>query len=857
MANKRIKDLETAITAFRTGDVIPVDGPSGTAKMSKDDLLARTAENALAGNVAQVFDPTKPNDDGGYAYYKDEIVTYQGAIYRFKMNHSSGAWNSAEVEHYTTGESLRFLIVADNPEYPYALIDSEGRFIFGVAVDGSVEWAKGIPEPIKDELALKVSKVVGKSLINETFASSAEETNDSLFSYAFIDSDGRLIAGFKKDGTFFVAKLENAVIERFQEVLGVNFENPVFSSIVVAGKYNGSEDNPEYFSATLDKEKRILESTSIEDGKFVIHHHEKHIFDDVVLGGYEIKEMSDLANALKNSGFTGGQGDWSDEKELAIAEPRCAVINFIVDSLPVTKTANKQAIMQFWDLNGNYFKKRVILNAQGQSSLSFPKKNFSIDICNDEWIGDDTFKLSIGSWVAQDSFHLKAFYNDGTKSLGAVAYKIFEKVASTYAIESNRTYKRTYTENYTSSGNLGVDVYKDFSHNYDDGAKCFPDMFPCIVFHNGNFHGCYSFALKKHRDNYWMKKNEVKHIHLDIGNSIPFRNDTIAWSQFEIRNPKNLYYNEPHLIDGELTLKYDGEHPYEIMGEDSEYFGKNVDGTAADAKTLREHQNCSEVKNYIVQANVDWKAIVSYASENPDNNAEIRSMISDLFDVDSLIDYNVLTMVLGNLDSWNRNVQFTTWDGIKWAANPYDWDTWCGGGLQPFARPAQPFKYWGVDYIGEVPYKYIHKYFYAEEKARFELFKNKKILDADEIVKMISDYMARFGKEFFDKEYKKWSESPCNRDSKINADYWKLVDQGNSSSTSKNYDDTRTYDVGERCTYGDIRGWTFECVAQCSGQPPLTAFYQSYPQELGYHESIYRIKNFLTEIISFFTTQYI
>ena len=52
MLFKRIKNWATSITAFRTGDVIPVDGPDGTAKMSKDDLLKETAENALAGNNA-------------------------------------------------------------------------------------------------------------------------------------------------------------------------------------------------------------------------------------------------------------------------------------------------------------------------------------------------------------------------------------------------------------------------------------------------------------------------------------------------------------------------------------------------------------------------------------------------------------------------------------------------------------------------------------------------------------------------------------------------------------------------------------------------------------------------------------
>ena len=40
-----VHNLPTTITAFRTGDVIPVDGPD-TAKMSKDDLLRETAENA-------------------------------------------------------------------------------------------------------------------------------------------------------------------------------------------------------------------------------------------------------------------------------------------------------------------------------------------------------------------------------------------------------------------------------------------------------------------------------------------------------------------------------------------------------------------------------------------------------------------------------------------------------------------------------------------------------------------------------------------------------------------------------------------------------------------------------------------
>ena len=46
MSKVRFVNIPTEIHNFRAGDVIPVDGPDGTAKMSKDDLLKETAENA-------------------------------------------------------------------------------------------------------------------------------------------------------------------------------------------------------------------------------------------------------------------------------------------------------------------------------------------------------------------------------------------------------------------------------------------------------------------------------------------------------------------------------------------------------------------------------------------------------------------------------------------------------------------------------------------------------------------------------------------------------------------------------------------------------------------------------------------
>ena len=52
----RIKDLSTSITDFRTGDVIPVDGPDGTAKMPYADLLQVTTEHAVKSSDVQCID---------------------------------------------------------------------------------------------------------------------------------------------------------------------------------------------------------------------------------------------------------------------------------------------------------------------------------------------------------------------------------------------------------------------------------------------------------------------------------------------------------------------------------------------------------------------------------------------------------------------------------------------------------------------------------------------------------------------------------------------------------------------------------------------------------------------------------
>lgn len=121
MAFKRIKDWLVSITSFRTGDVIPVDGPSGTAKMSKDDLLKETAKKALSYSVTDfVADKMKP-----YAAFVREC---------YLPNASTD--NDYVIDYVSRGHNGYWFISINNNEYN-SQKNSESSFF---ALDNGNGW---------------------------------------------------------------------------------------------------------------------------------------------------------------------------------------------------------------------------------------------------------------------------------------------------------------------------------------------------------------------------------------------------------------------------------------------------------------------------------------------------------------------------------------------------------------------------------------------------------------------------------------------------------------------------------------------------------------------------------------------
>jgi hypothetical protein len=768
MAFKRIKDWLVSITSFRTGDVIPVDGPSGTAKMSKDVLLQLTAQNALAGNVAPAFDPTKPDDEGGYAYYKDQIVTYQGATYKFKVNHSSGAWNAAEVDHYLAGAPLEFFVVTDNPEYIFAVVDKSERFLFGVKQDGSFEYAKGLPAPVK----------------------------------AYID--------------YLIASVKLLIEGKVDKVAGKSLIDSVFADA------QSSPENPEYVQALTDAAERLLEALD-KSGKHIFFNKTKF------LGGIDWTEsnLADLTEALKAFGFVGGQGDWTDAKSLQIGKPRFAIVNFTnIQSMPTTKTADAQGIMEFWDMQGNFFKKKVIMNAQGNSSLAFVKKNISLDLCNDDWEGDDTFKIKFGDWVSQDSFHLKAFYTDFFRGVGEVGYEIYKSILDTRDIAKDRTWKTALVHNDGNWGQgIGYHAEKKLDFRIDDGALCFPQGFPCAVYLNGEFYGLFAWQLKKHRDNYVMDKKSAKNIHLDGLLGSNFFQGTIDWTAFEIRNPKDLI-----CLDG--TTKYDGDNPTEIIGSDS----PNYDPTNS------KHVLTAQVKAYIITLSNIYSQISAAATTEAK-----KAIIEAVFDVDNIVDYQIFSDIIQNTDGFAKNWQWTTWDGVKWFVNAYDLDMAFGATFRGDSIRVPLTSMLGNSTA--YPSKYIQDYYRSELEARYKELRDGKVLDIRSIVGKLDEWVKKIGLDFYKLEYEKWPDSPCNNDIVVNTDYWivKVDGEGNpviSYTSTGLYSNSHAYTTGDECVYNPTtteasQGWyyTFVCVANTTGNKPATS--------AGIRDNIWRVRDWV------------
>ncbi len=890
-----------------------------------------------------------------------------------------------------------------NEEWLRVYTDAEDKFLWGIRVDGSIDWAVGIPKPIQKALneiitnsktfqqtlteamdaykatidekvaaidEKKVDKEEGKSLIEDEVKECFRIIENEEFIKAIVDSEDKVLFGFRRytgkpyyplnemyhveqNEEFFALWLDAANhvllgIRRDGEIIGeihaVNALKQVVSQLQTdvaslqekVGTIDVNlkelldvfslQDNEEYLAVEQDAEGKILSSTN-PDGSHYIYNAKSetipeefsHIEDPEgrteittdaegkILGyreedgtrfenSFKTKKLSmpsdglsDFAKQLSKSGLTSsGACDWSNynsnngEKPLQLPIPNCAIINISnadkSASWAESKNSNFVYTLEYSDMQGNYFKKNIIMNAQGNSSLMMIKKNASIDLF-DESVYDsegnkgngDAFSIKFGDWVAQDGFHLKAFYNDFFKGCSFIVYQIANEVMKSYGLTKDRPWKRALIGDYTGTGQDGKQI-DDISLQIDNGARCMPDGFPCIAYLNGKFYGIFTFALNKHRDNYHMSKKKAEHIHLD-GTNQTFFDGTIKWSDFEVRNPKSSLMCCTTLKEG--TTEYESySEGKELLGDDAKYF---------DSKN-KAHVLSSKVKRSI--ESLSKRLTEAKALNSP---TEQKAYIEKYFDVDSILDYILVATATHETDGGFANWQWITYDGIKWYICNYDKDRSFGNDNE-YLHPAITEGSWMHENVSI--FKFFEDLYSKELKDKWNEYVQKGIFTYENFIGKINSWVQRIGQANYEKEYDKWKEAPCNRDNLSDTEHWMLVGraypwtwyntykegnyccdinttkvykaikQSNNISVTNTeywqditYEASKQYNINDICGYGFSFGnidngfYVFKAIVGTLGNVPIKGTYGNYPRVMGYRDNIWRISNYVKQTL--------
>lgn len=241
----------------------------------------------------------------------------------------------------------------------------------------------------------------------------------------------------------------------------------------------------------------------------------------------------------------------------------------------------------------------VMVDWQGNSSLQYAIKNYNIDLYDEE--GEPVDVDMKPDWPPHDSYHIKANMVDSSHAFNLGIAKLLPKV---------------YTE-----------PLPPMIENPDAGYRYAIDGFPITVFHNGKFHGLYTFNLKQHRKYFGLdKKNPLHFMYRAEENSAmgaaAFRNST-DWS---------------------IEQEFEERHP------------KRPAGTGVKHNELRR--------------------LIDFVKDSSDE--EFVKNLTKYFNKNYLLDYYIICYVLGGIDSLGKNMTLTTWDSKVWYLMFYDMDTFFG-----------------------------------------------------------------------------------------------------------------------------------------------------------------------------------
>ena len=678
--------------------------------------------------------------------------------------------------------------VIQNEEFFAAWVTTDNKVVFGIRRDGeiigeihAVNALKQVISQLQSDLASLQEKVgtIDTNLKELLDVFSLQENPEYM--KVETDAEGKILSTTNTDGSHYI---HNAKSETIPE------------------EFSHIEDPEGRTEITTDEEDKIL---GYRDSEGTRHEH-KISANHINLSDDAAKEVNE---AFKSAGIKmENPSDFSKDSYIELPIPRVAAqVRLYAPKLPTTKTDDIKAEIEYNDKDGNYFRKPVILNAQGSSSMSYYVKNMAIDI-------NDESKIKFGDFPAQDSFHLKKYYIDAFRGQCIVGYHLIEQMYMTRPYGERRPWDYLNTNNSVENGTGSI------SKDFDNCSKSHPDGFPIRIIWVNSFTkeetvmGVYAWNLKKSREVYNVNKKKAENIILDGEiNSSSLFGGAVDWTKFEIRNPKSLLD-----INGD---KYDGDNPKELSDTDS---------------------SSKKVKDYIIRLSG------AMADLKTNNNKET---FEKYFNVPFFIDYFLQSQVTYNADGFNKNWIWGTLDGQKWNPNIYDEDSIFGLNAATGAyiiKNSDQQTILGLS--ADLPTYYLSQLYETEIKERYKELRDAGVFTVNNIVGLLESWLNRIGYDNLKEDLSIYKETPSYRASNLN-DGWEIVGWSNRKDT---YNNETTYNEGDTCIYYK---WSFKATKTITGIPPTSTIYEHGPVNImGFYNSIGRVKRWLVNRINFLDSNY-
>lgn len=768
-------------TAERVGGVL-VD-LANKSKELEDKIKAKAEKSEVATELDKKFDKESVVQEFGDS--EDKVVSQFALPFReiespefikaiVDAENRILAGIKYDAQPYFPNHEMYFVVT--NEEWLYAIIDAEDKVLGGFrAIDGHM-FVGGI-----DISTFISDAIIDITDIRERTAHLSTIVNDEYLSVE-TDAEGKVIGYIASDGSHYLYKVKSETIpEEFSHI----------------------EDPEGRTEITTDAEDNVL---GYRDSEGTRHEH-KISASHINLSEEAANEVND---AFKSAGIKmENPSDFSKDSHVELPIPRIAAqVRLYAPKLPTTKQDDIEAEIEYNDKDGNYFRKPVILNAQGSSSMLYYVKNMAIDI-------NDGSEIKFGDFPTQDSFHLKKYYIDSFRGQCIVGYWLIEQVYKTHPVSKQYPYDYLYSKESTTDG-LG-ETKKDFF----TGSKCHPDGFPIIItWVNTNtqketWMGVYAWNLKKSKEVYYADKKEANNIILDgVIDNTALWGGSINWGSFEIRNPKSLKDIDEN--------KYDGDNPKELSNTDK--LSKSVK-----EKVVRLSAALNDIKGNLT-----------------------RETFEKYFIVNPFIDYFLVSQLIYNWDGFSKNWIWCTWNGTHWTPTLYDVDSIFGLYTQGVSVKEESATSEILGSTTDIPSGYLNILYLEDIKNRYKELRDLNVFSVNNVITLLCKWLDSVGYDNLKKDLALYNETPSYRNSNTSSK-WKYVKWSWVENVPIAFEIDKSYKKGDMVYF---HGGVYEAQEIIVGEYPCSPLYTHYPVVGGFHNSVYRVANWLEKRIDFLDNTY-